>query len=109
MSGHAKPLLTIMLEAGEVAQIDSETLDRYDGNCALCKWFRGAYDRANRVQNSGHWVDDEGWCVRFPPIFIGGERDASDDCDVGRFKQPGVSGSDECGEYVKGWEPLTTA
>lgn len=100
----AESASTVVLGNGEIAEIDSETLGLYDGKCALCKWFRGAYQRARRAEGSTCWVDDEGWCARFPPVFIGGNKDDAEDCDAGRFKQPGVYGGDECGEYIKGYE-----
>lgn len=94
--------ITIAIDK-EVVEVDTDVLDDYAGKCSLCKWFRGAYMR-NKRENIGHWIDDAGWCVRFPPVFIGGEKDYDTDVDTERFDQPGVDGSDECGEYVIGYE-----
>lgn len=96
---------TIVID-DESVEIDAETSAQYDGKCSLCKWFRAAYMRAENPARIGHWIDDAGWCVRFPPVFIGGEKDESDEVDTERFDQPGVYGHDECGEYVKGYKLL---
>jgi len=83
-----------------------EQIKSYEGKCALCKFFRGAYQR-ERDDGSGLWLDDPGWCVRYPPVYVGRDfRDAKDspqydtECYSSQFAQPGVQGSDECGEYV---------
>ena len=79
----------------------AEQIESYEGNCALCKFFQGAYQRGPRPDTSGLWIDDEGWCTRYPPVFVGGVKSDADECDTGRYKQPGVWGSDKCGEYVR--------
>jgi len=79
----------------------AEQIESYEGKCALCKFFRGAWQRSPRPDTSGLWIDDEGWCVRYPPVFVGGEKTNDEECDTGRYKQPGVWGHDECGEYVR--------
>lgn len=79
----------------------AEQIESYEGNCALCKFFQGAYQRGPRPDTSGLWIDDEGWCTRYPPVFVGGEKSDADECDTGRYKQPGVWGHDKCGEYVR--------
>ena len=71
----------------------------YAGRCVFCKFFRDAYVPGTQ-EEGGHWVDNPGWCVRYPPIFVGGDED-SDECDSGKFKQPGVQGGDECGEFAE--------
>lgn len=80
-------------------QPNDEQIAYYEGHCALCKYFRGAYQRDG--ESNTLWLDDEGWCVRFPPVFVGGDKDNTNECDNGRYKQPGVWGIDECGEWVR--------
>ena len=80
-------------------QPTAEQIAAYEGCCALCKYFRGAYQRND--ERDTLWLDDEGWCVRFPPVFVGGDKDDTNECDTGRYKQPGVWGSDECGEWIR--------
>jgi hypothetical protein len=87
------------LSAGLGAIVDDAIIRGYAGKCVFCKFFRPAYEPGPR--ECGHWVDDEGWCVRYPPVFVGGDSDAYDVCDQGRYKQPCVCGSDECGEFVQ--------
>ena len=81
----------------------AEQVESYEGRCALCKFFRGAYQK-ERDDGLGLWLDDPGFCVRYPPVFVGrGLRSADYDCECNsnQFAQPGVVGSDECGEYVR--------
>ena len=86
-------------------QPTKEQIESYEGNCALCKFFEGSLVRDYGREEEGHlWLDDAGWCVRYPPVFVGGIMKFDDDCDTGRFKQPGVFGSDSCGEYVRSLE-----
>ena len=77
--------------------LTEDVLSDYAGKCVFCKFFRDAY--VPGTQECGHWVDNPGWCVRYPPVFVGGDADL-DECSSGQFKQPGVQGGDECGEFV---------
>lgn len=82
-------------------ELISTQIEDYEGKCALCKYFRPAYSRTNRKSKSDSWLDDPGWCVRYPPVFVGGNLDPNDQCDTLRYGQPGVDGFDGCGEYVR--------
>lgn len=81
--------------------IDEETARLYAGKCCFCKFFRDAYIRTDEHP----WVDNPGWCVRYPPVFVGGEEDKGEEVDYSRFKQPGVVGGDECGEFLQAEAP----
>lgn len=65
----------------------------YAGCCCYCRFFQKAYMHFD--------VDNPGWCVRYPPVFVGGEQDKEEDVDFDRFKQPGVVGGDMCGEFIQ--------
>ena len=60
-------------------QPNDEQIAYYEGHCALCKYFRGAYQRDG--ESNTLWLDDEGWCVRFPPVFVGGDKDNTNECE----------------------------
>lgn len=77
--------------------LTEEVLRDYAGKCVFCKFFRDAY--VPGTQEGLHWVDNPGWCVRYPPVYVGGESDV-EECNRNQFKQPGVEGGDECGEFV---------
>jgi hypothetical protein len=83
-------------------ELTAKEIAVYEGCCALCKFFDPAFSRVNRPEGQEDWRDDDGWCLRYPPVFIGGlEKDMdTDPCGCDRFKQPGVHGGDRCGEYV---------
>lgn len=87
------------LDDGLGAIIDDATIRLYEGKCVFCKFFRPAHEPGPR--ECGHWVDDEGWCVRYPPVFVGGDSNEGEECDQSRYMQPGVYGGDECGEFVR--------
>jgi hypothetical protein len=91
---------------GVSMELTAEEIASYEGHCALCKFFEPAFSRVNRPEGQEDWRDDAGFCIRFPPVFVGGlMMDLEiDPCDCYRFKQPGVFGGNLCGEYVRASE-----
>lgn len=98
-------MVVLRLHDGQTVDLDHVSFGLYDGKCSLCKHFRPAYQRNADCHNGVLWIDAEGWCCRFPPVFVGGKFDDDDgECATSMFKQPGVNGHDECGEYKTGFE-----
>lgn len=92
-----KPTGKQSLSTVEFWNVDEHTARLYEGKCCFCKFFRDAYFRDKK----NNWVDNPGWCVRFPPIYVG--KKISSDVDVAfqQFGQPVVDGGSECGEFVQ--------
>lgn len=94
-----KSALDLAAEIEAASSISDEVRRDYSESCASCRFFCGAYQRTGRGDYNGLWVDDDGWCTRYPPVFVGGESSPVADVDTKRFKQPGVRGADSCGEH----------
>lgn len=74
-------------------------MDLYEGCCATCKHFYAAHSQWDTATVAEEWLDDEGWCNRYPPIPCKGRE--SGECNTRKYSHPGVVGSDHCGEYER--------
>ena len=71
---------------------DVETFQKAVCNsvCSTCKHFSPKY-----LYEDYSWLDEDGFCERYPPTFVGGDTDEPD-----AFHQPVVNGAAHCGEWV---------
>ena len=67
-------------------------IEEYIDYCAFCVHFEPVHRRETFEHDL--WVDDTGYCTRFPPSYVGNDEGGGSCWD-----QPEVNGSGSCGEH----------